>query len=257
MVDKNLESAEMEKAKAATKGQGDERDKAGDPKEEGEKRALPVEKAAVVTEEDLLKAIETLEEFTKANAEVEEEEEEEEEKEEGDEEGEEKSFEDFEDNDTLEKAIEVSPFLEALVNETSLALEAVGKDIGGLRKSMSEFDGRYIESLKSLAEIVKGLHSDMKGFFKSVEDRLTVIEQTPVGRPKTIMKAAEIKKSFAGGEGGGETTLATTPKRVIADALTKSVMDGKIKDTVLMAFEAEHNYPFTAEQEEIVKAYIK
>ena len=249
--------ADVEKAEAASKGQGDERDKAGKVKEEGEKRADVVEKATepTVTEEELLKAIQSLEEFSKAQRDVEEDEEEEE-KEEPEEEK--KAFEDFEDNETLEKAIEVSPFLEALVNETSLALEAVGKDVNGLRKSMSEFDGKYIESLKSLTEIVKGLHTEIKEFFKSTGDRLTVIEQTPAGARKSIMKSVdvkEIKKSFAGGGSEG-TDLRTLPKRVIADALTKAVMDGKIRDTVLMAFEGEHNTAFSPEQEEIVKAYL-
>jgi len=248
---------DVEKAEAATKGQGDERDKAGKVKEEGEKRADVVEKATepTVTEEELLKAIQSLEEFSKAQRDVEEDEEEEE-KEEPEEEK--KAFEDFEDNETLEKAIEVSPFLEALVNETSLALEAVGKDVNGLRKSMSEFDGKYIESLKSLTEIVKGLHTEIKEFFKSTGDRLTVIEQTPAGARKSIMKSVdvkEIKKSFAGGGSEG-SDLNTLSKRTIADALTKAVMDGKIRDTVLMAFEGEHNTSFTPEQEEIVKAYL-
>jgi hypothetical protein len=248
---------DVEKAEAATKGQGDERDKAGKVKEEGEKRADVVEKATepTVTEEELLKAIQSLEEFSKAQRDVEEEEDEDE-KEEPEEEK--KAFEDFEDNETLEKAIEVSPFLEALVNETSLALEAVGKDVNVLRKSMSEFDGKYIESLKSLTEIVKGLHTEIKEFFKSTGDRLTVIEQTPAGARKSIMKSVdvkEIKKSFAGGGSEG-TDLRTLPKRVIADALTKAVMDGEIRDTVLMAFEGEHNTAFSPEQEEIIKAYL-
>jgi hypothetical protein len=250
---------DVEKAEAKSKGQGDERDTAGKVKEDGEKRADVVEKATepTVTEEALLKAIQSLEEFSKAQRDVEEEEEEEEEEKEEPEE-EKKAFEDFEDNETLEKAIEVSPFLEALVNETSLALEAVGKDVNGLRKSMSEFDGKYIESLKSLTEIVKGLHTEIKEFFKSTGDRLTVIEQTPAGARKSIMKSVdvkEIKKSFAGGGSEG-TDLRTLPKRVIADALTKAVMDGKIRDTVLMAFEGEHNTAFSPEQEEIVKAYL-
>jgi len=255
MADKELEKCE-EKGKKIEK-----KEEVAVEKAEAE---VKVEKAEVtVTEEELLKAIESLEIFSKASKEIEEEEpeekeeEEEEEEPEKKEEKEEKSFENFDDNDTLEKAIEVSPFLEALVNETSLALEAVGKDIGSLRKSETEFNDKYIETLKSLTEVVKGLHSEMKDFRKSTEDRLLAIEQTPVSKPKSILKAVEIKKSFnTGGEGGGESDLRTLPKRVIADALTKAVMDGKMRDTVLMAFEAEHNYGFTPEQEEIVKAYL-
>ncbi len=247
---------ELEKAKAATKGQGDERDKAGEVKEEGEKRALPVNKSeeAIVTEEDLLKAIDLLTEFTKAQEETEEDEKKEGDEEEEEEE-EEKSLEDSEDSETLEKAIEVSPFLEALVNETSLALEAVGNDIGGLQKSMAEFDGKYIEHLKSLTEIVKGLHAEIKDFRKSTEDRLSQIESQPAGARKSIVKAVEIKKSFAGSE-GGDAEFASLSKRTVAEALTKAVMDRKIPDTILMAYEAEHNYQLNPSEQEIVKSYL-
>jgi hypothetical protein len=246
---------ELEKAKAATKGQGDERDKAGKTKEEGEERAT-VEKSEIVTEEDLLKAIDLLTEFTKAQEENEEEDEAEEkgDKEEEEEE-EEKSYDDAEDSETLEKAIEVSPFLEALVNETSLALEAVGNDLGGLKKSMTEFDGKYIEHLKSLTEIVKGLHTEIKDFRKSTEDRLSQIESQPGGARKSIIKAVEIKKSFAGG-GSEDSDFASLSKRTVAEALTKAVMDRKIPDTILMAYEAEHNYQLNPAEQEIVKSYL-
>lgn len=220
-----------------------------------EKADLTVKADSIVTEEELLKAIDLLEEFTKASEETEEEEEDDDKKDE--EEDEEKSIQSMEDSETLEKAIDVSPFLEALVNETSLALEAVGSKLNSFQKSMSEFDGKYVESLRSLAEIVKGLHSEMKEFFKATGERLAVIEQTPIGGPRSIRKAVEIKKSFVAGNESGETDFSQLSKRQIADALSKAWQDGKVKDTVVMAFEGEHTNQLTPEIQEIVKAYIK
>lgn len=223
-------------------------------KKADEEKAEVAKSDEVVSEEDLLKAIETLEEFSKAaKAEEEEEEDEDDEDEE-----EKKSIEESDDdNETLEKAIEVSPFLEALVNETSLALEAVGKDVNGLRKSVSDFDGKYIEILKALNESIKGLSSKIEAFEKSTSDRLAVIETQPAGARKSIMKAVEIKKAFVGGEGGGDPDFNSLSKRQVADALTKAWQDGKIKDTTVMAFEGEHNYQLRQDEQEIVKSYIK
>lgn len=230
-----------------TKEKEEKIEKAEKKEEIKETEEKEVEKA--ISEDELLKAIEELEEFTKAKKEIEEEEEESEEEEE-------KSFAVDDSQEVLEKAIEISPFLEALVNETSKSLEAVGGEIKELKKSQSNMDGKYIETLKGLTEVVKGLHTELKEFRKSTEERLEVIEKTPITQSKSIKKAVEIKKSFAG-EGGEEGDISTLPKSVIADALSKAVIDGKMKDTVLMAYEAEHNFPLTAEQQEIVKAYIK
>lgn len=46
-ISKRLWGGKMEKSEGATKGRGDERDKAGDIKEEGEKRATPLESSSV------------------------------------------------------------------------------------------------------------------------------------------------------------------------------------------------------------------
>lgn len=255
---KELSAEEIEKAKAASKSRGDERDKAGETKEEGEERAkAEVEKAEpIISEEELLKAIDLLEEFNKASDEIEEEDEDDKE------EDEEKALQSMEDNDTLEKAIDVSPFLEALVNETSLALDAVGSELSSFQKSMKEFDGKHVEVLKALAaqlkensETIKGLTSKIEAFEKSTSDRLAVIEATPVTQRKSITKAVDIKKSFVSGDQEGD--LSRLSRRQIADALTKAFVAGKVRDTVVMNFEGNSNYQLSQEDQEIVKSFIE
>lgn len=204
-----------------------------------------------ISEETLLKAVERLEEFAKARKAAEPEEEEEEE-----EDLEESVTGNFEEDDTLEKAIEVSPFLEALVKETELSIGAlsksVGKELNGLKKSISDFDGKQIEAIKEVANIVKGLTDKVTESFKSFDERLKAIEQTPIRGPKSVLKAVTIEKSFT--EGSGD--LSQVPKRKIVDALEKAVYAGKVKDSILIAYEAEPQFPLTDDVQEIVKSFL-
>jgi hypothetical protein len=136
------EQKKLEEQKAAELKKAEDAKKAAEAKA-GEK---------TVTEEQLLKAIQNLEEFAKAKEDTEEEEEEEVE------EKSEKSYAgNFEEDETLEKAIEVSPFLEAIVGETVTSITAMGKDINKLSKSMGEFDGKHIETIKAFSEVVRDL----------------------------------------------------------------------------------------------------
>ena len=245
------ELKKAEEAKAAEEAKKAEELK----KAEEAKKAEELKKAErKVTEEDLLKAIDNLEVFSKAQKKVDEEEKE---KEKEEEEKALKSFSDnFEANETLEKAIEVSPFLEAIAGEVEVSVGAMGKEINKLSKSMEVFDGKHIDVLKSVAESIKGLTSKVEEMTKGFDERLKKIEETPVRGPKSVLKAAALEKGFTTGS-EGENALATVPKRRIADALEKAVEDGKIKDTVLIAFESDPGYLLSGESAEIVKAYIK
>jgi hypothetical protein len=236
-----------EEAKVAEEAKkADELKKAEEAKAAAEVK--PVEKT--ISEETLLKAIDNLVEFSKARK-VEEEEEEEE-----GEEFEESATGNFEEDETLEKAIEVSPFLEALVKETELSIGALGKSVGkelsGLKKSISDFDGKQIEAIKEVASVVKGLTDKVTESFKTFDERLIAIEQTPVRGPKSVLKAVTIEKSFAGKEGD----FAGIPKRKVVDALEKAVYAGKIKDSVLIAYEAEPQYPLSEDVQDIVKSFL-
>lgn len=199
---------------------------------------------ATVSEEDLLKAIDELENIVKAKSRDYDDEEDEDEWNEDEEDFEDSVTSNFDEDETIEKAVEVSPFLEALVDQTETSLQALGREISKLKKSAAEFDYKYVNSLKQISEMLKAL-----------DERLKRIEETPVSGPKSIRKAAVIEKSFAGT--GQVDEIDQLPKRKVIDLLEKAVVDGKIKDTVLIAYESEMNYPLTAEQKDILKSYLR
>lgn len=213
-----------------------------------------VEKAEVtINEDELNKAIKSLEEIVKARK-VEEVEEEEEEDEDAEQE---KSYSaNFGEDETLEKAIEVSDFLQALVDQTETSVDALGKTVNFLQKSMEKFDNGYIESLKKLGEIVKGSVDTLSKKLDGFDERMKNIEQTPIApAPKSIRKAAEpIQKSFASGEQA--EGIDGLGKRQIVDLLEKAVADGKVRDTVLFSFEGSPTFNLAAETKEILKAYL-
>lgn len=191
-----------------------------------------------VTEDELLKAITSLEEIVKARPEPEEEEEKEEEKEEE----EEKSFTgNFDQDETLEKAIEVSDFLSALVDQTENSIAALGATVARLEKSMTKFDGGQIEVLKNV-----GTKLD------TLSKRLEVIENMPARGAKSIIKSAQvIEKSFAG---GGETGIDALPKRKVLDLMEKAVGEGKLQDSKLFAYESANI--LTDDTKDILKSYL-
>lgn len=221
-------------------------EKAGEEKVEKAEKAEPT-----ISEDELLKAITSLEDIIKARKPKEEEEEEEEEEDELEE-----SFTDnFDDDETIEKAIEVSDFLKALVEESSTSIAAVGKEVSRLKKSQDEFDGKHIEALKQFGEAIKGFGTKMDEKFTAIEKRLETIEQTPITKAKSVTKAVALEKSFAGQPAASEFDQLS--KRQVLPLLEKAVGDGKIKDTVLFGYESNPVYPLTEDQKEILKSYIK
>ena len=196
-----------------------------------------VEKAEEkVTEDELLKAITSLEEIVKARPEPEEEKEEEKEEEE-----EEKSFTgNFEQDETLEKAIEVSDFLSALVDQTENSITALGATLTRLEKSMNKFDTGQIEVLKNVGTKLDDLSK-----------RLEVIENQPARGAKSVVKSAQvIEKSFDGSPQG----VDALPKRKVLELMEKAVTDGKLQDSKLYAYEASNI--ISDDTKDILKSYI-
>jgi hypothetical protein len=202
-----------------------------------------------ITEDELKKSLKDLTDIIKAGrAPVVTEEEEEDE----DEEELEESFTgNFEENETIAKAIEVSDFLADLVEQTETSLEAVGKLVKSLQKSEEVFDQKFVDALGNISKK-----------FDDMDARLKKIEDTPVAAgPKTIQKSVQkIEKSFtaSGKEVEGTDELAALPKRQVMALLEKAVADNKIKDSTLFAYEGSPGvFKFNSEDEEILKSYIK
>jgi hypothetical protein len=135
-------------------------------KEEGaqEKIEEKIEKSEklepTITEDELVKSIKFLEDIIKARKAPPEEEEEDEEEE--DEEEEKSVTGNFEEDETIAKAIEVSEFLAALVDQTETSLDAMNSKVNSMEKSMSKFDQKYIESLAEVGKMIKSVSDSTK-----------------------------------------------------------------------------------------------
>lgn len=209
-----------------------------------------VEKAEEkVTEDELLKAITSLEQIVKARPEPEEEEEEDKKEEEE----EEKSFTgNFEQDETLEKAIEVSDFLSALVDQTENSIAALGATVARLEKSMTKFDEFQITALKEVGNVVKSSGESLTAKLDGFDKRLEVMENMPARGAKSIIKSAQvIEKSFAG---GGETGIDALPKRKVLDMMEKAVGKGKLQDSKLFAYESANI--LSEDTKNILKSYL-
>jgi len=227
-------------------------------KEGEEKSEEKIEKAEpTISEDELTKAIKELGEIIKARkAPAEEEEEEEEEAEDEDEEK--SAVDNFDEDDTLAKAIEVSDFLKALVGQTETSLEALEDRISSMNKSATKFDIKQIDALESIEKTLKDFSSTVTTKLDGFDGRLKKIEETPVRTvAKSVLKDGKVlEKSFdAGGESTDEFDALSKRKKV--DLISKAIADGKIKDTVLFTFEGEPSYQFTDEQKDILKPYMK
>jgi len=232
---------------------------ADDKKEEGVKKEEDVKKSeeATITEDELIKTIKDLEDIIKASKKAPEPEEEEEEEEED----EEKSVTgNFEDEDTLAKAIEVSDFLAALVDQTEASLDMVADRVESIKKSAGKFDEKFIGALSSIEKTLKAFEKSFGDKFTAIEDRLKKIEETPASTARSVVKSGVVlEKSFDAGKGaGGEVTegIDALPKRQVMGLIEKAVADGKIKDSVLFAYEGNAQI-LTPEMKEILKSYNK
>jgi len=228
----------------------------GDQEEKKKKVEKEVEKSEpTLTEDELIKTIKDLEDIIKAKKAPEPEEDEEDEDEED--EDEEKSFTgNFDEDETLNKAIEVSDYLAALVDQTETSIDAVGGKLSSMEKSLIKFDSKYLEALSGVGTLIKGLTDKVDVMQKAFDERLVKIEKTPISLPKSMVKSGNVlEKSFAGDTGvdGGIDQL---PRSKVTQLLEKAVADGKIRDGVLFSYEGSRDYTLTQDQKELLKAYI-
>lgn len=224
-------------------------------KKEQEGKKEEVEKSEpTITEDELIKCVQDLEGIIKARKKPEEEPEEEEPDE--DDEEEKSVTGNFEEDETIAKAIEVSDFLSALVDQTETSLDAVGSRFGYLEKSVSKFDAKYIEALSEVGKLVKGLTDSIKDQFAKMDTRLKTIEDTPSTPARSVMKSGKVlEKSFGAGTETGDS-IDQLPKRRIVELLEKAVADGKVKDSELFSYEGSPVYILPKDTKEILKSYI-
>jgi hypothetical protein len=225
------------------------KEKEGETKVEDTKKSEPT-----ITEDELVKTLQELNDIVKARKKPEEEEEEEEDEEED----EEKSVTgNFEEDETIAKAIEVSDFLAALVDQTEASAELVADKVHSLEKSVSKFDEKLIVSLGDIGKLIKGVTDTITEKFTKVDDRLSKIEQTPVSLPKSVMKkGAVLEKSFSASDAATPEGVDALPKRAVVELLEKAVGDGKIKDSFLFSYEGDPLFRLPDGVKEVLKSYL-
>jgi hypothetical protein len=151
-----------------------------------------------------------------------------------------------EDNDTLQKGIEMSPFLAELVKAIdqrfAMAEDRQNDNVIKAANSILENLGEYLESRfeqqgefnKSLAEVVTGIGHGLSANIQQTEE----MAQAPAAAPKSTLRAvdapAPIEKSFAGPEGGGGEELS---KGQILGAMADKVEKGQLNALEVIKYE--------------------
>ena len=159
----------------------------------------------------------------------EEDEEEDEEDEEEDSEGKSALRKSLEADDNMEKALEVSDFLSALVDEIGYGQEGLEKSLMKVSKNQNTL----IKSISTLVDVVKTQHGQIEDLQKSLNEVL----QRPVGRRGAVsqVELQTIKKGLS-----TEETRAKKPltRMQISDILFKSFEANEISGNVVSKFEA-------------------
>jgi hypothetical protein len=187
----------------------------------------------------------------------------------------EKSFRETADGDeTMAKAIEVSDFLEAMVDQISLTMltmgKSISKSIGELESRLNaRIDNRVSKGIGLQQEFNTRLAKAITAIGTSVEDQGDLVKSlanspaTTAPRGKAILSKAEVNQPPWG---GGNNTLAAgnepdvselgslAPDK-IGDWLFAKSATNQIDPRVIMAWEADHYDPKTL-PENIQKAIV-
>lgn len=232
MKRKPIKGEEMEKKTS------DNEESMGDDEMEDEEKACGTKKSVEITEDDLMKSVHQLEDFAKSDDPisrknellekaqtddltasekdelfkalggpvVEDEEEEEEES----------VTKGLTENEDMQKSLDVSEFLSEQHTELVKAL-------GGLEDKINSSDSRQHEFnillAKSMARVGK--------LVKSLSGRMEVIEEQPVGKPRSTAKP--LQKAF-----GGQEQAPTLTKSQVMDQLVNLAMNGSAPPDVSM-----------------------
>lgn len=120
----------------------------------------------------------------------------------------------FQENDNLQKALDVSDFLADQHSELVKSLGTLGDALEAVDNRQSEFNILLAKSLATVGSVVEGMAS-----------RLGVIENQPARAPKS--RGVAMEKSFAGGAPEGEQLS----RGQVLDAMTRmneqSILEGR------------------------------
>jgi hypothetical protein len=151
-----------------------------------------------------------------------------------------------EENDTLQKGIEMSPFLAEMVKAIDSRFQMVEqrqndqvvKAANGILENLGEYlESRFAtqeEFNKSLAEVVSGIGHGLHANIQQTAE----MAQAPAGAPKSTLRAVDggvqpIEKSFGGEPGGGEDIQ----KSQVLSAMTDMVEKGNLNPLEVTKYE--------------------
>lgn len=186
----------------------------------------------------------------------------------------EKSFREVANEDeTISKAIEVSDFLEALVDQVSLTMLTMGKEIS---KSLGELenrlnariDARVSKGIGLQQEFNQRLAKAVAAIGNSVEDQGELVKSlsnAPVAQPrgKAVLSKAEVNQPPWSGNGGAlgspdepdMSEISNLSPEKVGDWLFAKSAANQIDPRVIMAWEADRYDPTTL-PENIQKALV-
>lgn len=138
-----------------------------------------------------------------------------------------------EDDDTIEKALEVSDFLDTLVDTLTESIDGFNSE---LRKSLGQND-TIIKSLKTTAEVTKALAEEVKenrDLIKSLQNSIEEWANQPIGR-RSVLNKRDLKtiNKSQGDNNKGETLT----KSQILDKLVEASLENKIDPIWVTKFE--------------------
>ena len=185
----------------------------------------------------------------------------------------EKSLRDAADQDEImSKAIEVSTFLEAMVDQVSLTLLTVSKS---LRKSIAEMESRLNARIDS--RVSKGIalsHDFNSRLAKAISSIGTTVEESvdlvkslqnapAAPRGKALLSKSDVNQPPWGGNGGGGvhemangsdlSELSSLPPEKVGEWLFAKSSRNQLDSKLILAWEANH-YDVTTLPEEIQKS---
>lgn len=182
-----------------------------------------------------------------------------------------KSFRDRADRDeTMRKAIVVNTFIEAMVDQISLAMHDMSKSI---KKKFDELEVRLTAHIDNcvaksaagqqnfnvrLAKAVAQIGNIVQDELTGMSDTVKSLADQPVSSPrgKAVLSKGEINQPPWGGRGGGDdrqpaggsgdetvSALRELPSSTLGDWLYKAVANNKVDQNVVFAWEADRYDP--------------
>lgn len=165
----------------------------------------------------------------------------------------------FSDDPSIQQAVEVSPYLDALATQTAEAIDAldtsIAKSLGDITKRNDRVNFALVKSLTQVATTLRG-HGEV---LSALAKRLGVIEQAPARAPKGATGTASpiAKSGFGNGNGGDALT-----RRELCNTLTFMNLEKGLKTingfkTSELAVAAEAGGVVAAETLEAVQRFLR